>query len=189
MLEGIHTILREIEERRSGRAYDPDKPVSDEMINSILEAGRRAPSCGNAQAWNFIVIRDPAVREKANEGMSRGNYWAARAPVMIIVAARPDGGCPAHKLPYFMMDVGLAVENMLLQGVHLGLIAHPTAGWREEVLGEVIGLPEEYRIAAVVFFGFEGDASHLSEKHLAQEQIRSPRRPFEEVVHWDRWQL
>jgi nitroreductase len=86
-----------------------------------------------------------------------------------------------------MMDIGLAVENMLLQGVHLGLVAHPTAGWKEDVLGEVVGLPEEYRIGAVLFFGFEGDASHLSDKHKEQEETGSTRRPLSEVVHWDRW--
>lgn len=182
-------LLDLIEKRHSGRAYDPDKLVSDEMLESILKAGQRAPSCGNAQAWNFVVIKDPEVRERANEAMSRGNYWAARAPIMILVVARPDGGCPAHKLPYFMMDIGLAVSNMLIQSVHLGLMGHPTAGWKEEQLKEIVGLPEDYRIAAVVFFGyeFESEPVFLSEKHQASEKTRSSRKPLTEIVHWNQW--
>ena len=114
-------ILDEIMKRRSGRAFS-DKPISDEMLTSILEAGRWAPSCANAQAWNFVVLRDPEVLTKAHEALSKGNVYAKAAPVMILVAAKEDGGCPSHGLPYFMMDVGLAVENMLLQTVHLGLM-------------------------------------------------------------------
>ena len=128
-------ILEEIMKRRSGRAFS-NKPISDEMLNSILEAARWAPSCANMQAWNFIVLRDPEVLEEAHEALSGGNAYAKAAPVMIIVAAKPDGGCKAHNLPYFTMDVGLAVENMLLQTVHLGLMGHPTAGWNEDQLKE-----------------------------------------------------
>ncbi|MHA2117559.1 MAG: nitroreductase family protein, partial [Candidatus Thorarchaeota archaeon] len=78
-------ILKEILKRRSGRAYS-DSPVPDEMLESILEAGRKAPSCGNTQAWNFVVIKSPDALAEAHEALSRGNAWGKRAPVMIIVA-------------------------------------------------------------------------------------------------------
>ena len=120
-------VLEEIRKRRSGRVYDT-KPVPQDMIDSIIEAGRWAPSCMNTQAWNFVVITDSAVLSKAHEALSRGNAYAKVAPVMVVVAAKEDGGCGAHKLPYFMMDIGLATQNMLLQAVHLGLLGHPTAG-------------------------------------------------------------
>ena len=60
-----------------------------------------------------------------------------------------------------MMDVGLAVENMLLQTVHLGLMGHPTAGWNEDKLKKMTGMPDEYRIVTVVFIGYEGDPAML----------------------------
>jgi nitroreductase len=182
-------LLDVVEKRRSGRSFDPKKPVSKDMIQAILEAGRLAPSCANTQAWNFLAITDPNVRENANEAMSGGNYWAARAPVMVIVAFKQGSGCGAHKLPYEMMDIGLAVENMLLQAVHMGLLSHPTAGWKEELMKEVLGIPEEYRIGAVVFFGYEyeGEPDFLSEKHQKTEKAGRKRRPFEEVVHWNKW--
>ena len=80
-------ILEEIRKRRSGRAFS-DKPVSDEMLESILEAGRWAPSCMNKQAWNFIVLKDPDVLSQAHEALSRGNAYAKAAPVIILVAAK-----------------------------------------------------------------------------------------------------
>jgi nitroreductase len=183
---GILLILEEIMKRRSGRAFS-DRPISDEMLTSILEAGRWAPSCGNAQAWNFVVLREPDILAQAHEALSRGNAYAKAAPIMIIVAAKEDGGCPAHGLPYFAMDVGLAVENMLLQTVHLGLMGHPTAGWNEAKLKETIGLPDEFRIVAVVFIGYEGDLEMLDERSQEKEKAPRTRRELSEIVHWNGW--
>jgi len=179
-------ILDEIMKRHSGRAFS-NKPISDEMLNSILEAGRWAPSCSNTQAWNFIVLRDKEVLTEAHEAISRGNAYAKAAPVMIIVAAKEDGGCSSHGLPYFMMDVGLAVENMLLQAVHLGLMGHPTAGWNEDQLKEITGIPKEYRIITVVFFGYEGDLSLLDEVDRAKASRPRTRRELSDIVHWGKW--
>lgn len=181
-------ILDAIQKRVSGRAYD-ERPVSEDLVTAILEAGRIAPSCANTQAWNFIVIKDHEVRMKADDAMSGGNYWSRRAPVMIIVAAETDGGCGAHGLPYFMMDMGLAIENMLLQAVHMGLMGHPTAGWDEDKLRSVIELPPKYRIGAVLFFGYayEGDPDFLGDKHRKQEKEGRIRRPIDEIVHWNQW--
>jgi nitroreductase len=179
-------ILSEILKRRSGRAYT-DKQVPDEMLQSILEAGRKAPSCGNTQAWNFVVLKSQKALAEAHEALSRGNAWGKRAPVMIIVAAKEDGGCPAHELPYFMMDIGLTTENILLQAVHLGLMAHPTAGWNEEKLKEITGIPNEYRIVTVIFIGYEGDIELLDDRNKEKEKKPTTRRPLSEIVHWDRW--
>ncbi len=179
-------ILEEIMKRRSGRAFS-DKLVSDEMLESILEAGRWAPSCGNTQAWNFVVLREPDILTQAHEALSRGNAYAKAAPIMILVAAKEDGGCPAHGLPYFAMDVGLAVENMLLQTVHLGLLGHLTAGWNEAKLKELTGMPDEYRIVTVVFIGHEGDPEMLDERLREKEKAPRTRRELSEIVHWNRW--
>ncbi|MFW9965625.1 MAG: nitroreductase family protein [Candidatus Thorarchaeota archaeon] len=182
--EGL--ILVEILKRRSGRAYS-DRPIPDEMLESILEAGRRAPSCANTQAWNFVVMKSPEALAQAHEALSRGNAWGRRAPVMIIVAAREDGGCSSHDLPYFMMDIGLTTQNILLQTVHLGLLGHPTAGWNEDMLKEITGIPSDYRIVTVIFIGYEGDIELLDERNQEREKKRTPRRPLSEIVHWDRW--
>ncbi|MHA2003876.1 MAG: nitroreductase family protein [Candidatus Thorarchaeota archaeon] len=179
-------ILKEILKRRSGRAYS-DRPVPDEILESILEAGRRAPSCANTQAWNFVVLKTPDALTQAHEALSRGNAWGKRAPVMIIVAAKEDGGCSSHELPYFMMDIGLTTQNILLQTVHLGLLGHPTAGWNEEELKDITGIPKEYRIVTVIFIGYEGDIELLDERTKEKEKRPFTRKPLSEIVHWNRW--
>jgi nitroreductase len=179
-------LLDEISKRHSGRAF-MRKPIADDMLDSILEAGRWAPSCANKQSWNFIVLRKPEVLAQAHEALSRGNAYAKAAPVMILVAAKMDGGCDAHGLPYSIMSVGLAVENMLLQAVHLGLMGHPTAGWNESKLKKITGIPEEYRIVTVVFFGYEGDVDALDERTKEKERKPRTRKPLSEIVHWNKW--
>ncbi|MHA2424230.1 MAG: nitroreductase family protein [Candidatus Thorarchaeota archaeon] len=179
-------LLEEIRKRRSGRAYDT-RSVPQEMIDSIIEAGRWAPSCANAQAWNFVVLTDPNILLKAHEALSRGNAYAKAAPVMVVVAAKEDGGCSSHKLPYFMMDVGLATQNMLLQAVHLGLLGHPTAGWDEDLLKETLAIPIEYRIVTVIFFGFEGRIEDLDERTQEKERRPRTRKPLEEILHVNGW--
>ncbi len=180
------TVLEEIMKRRSSRAFDT-RPVSQEIIDSIIEAGRWAPSCMNTQAWNFVVLTDPDALLDAHESLSRGNAYAKEAPVMVVVAAKEDGGCSSHRLPYFMMDVGLATQNMLIQAVHVGLIGHPTAGWNEESLKETLGIPVEYRIVTVVFFGFRKDLDTLDDEARERETKPRTRKPLHEIVHTNEW--
>ncbi|MFW9909688.1 MAG: nitroreductase family protein [Candidatus Thorarchaeota archaeon] len=179
-------LLREIKIRRSGRAF-ATTPISDEMIESIIEAGRWAPSCSNTQAWNFVVVKDPAALSKAHEAISRGNAWGKAAPVMIVVAAKEDAGCSSHGLPYFMMDIGLATQNILLQAFHLGLLAHPTAGWDEAMLKGILEIPEEYRIVTVIFIGYEGRFEDLDERTQEKEKRPRTRKALEEILHMNKW--
>lgn len=179
-------VLKEIKNRRSGRAF-LDEPIPAETLDSILEAGRWAPSCGNTQAWNFVVVEDKSVLSEAHEAVSKGNAWAKAAPIMILVTAKEDGGCPAHKLPYFMMDVGLATQNMLLQAVHVGLMGHPTAGWNEEKLKEILEIPEDYRIGTVIFIGYEGNTDSLDERTKEKEGKPRIRKSLPEIVHKNKW--
>jgi len=94
---------------------------------------------------------------------------AKAAPAAIVVVSKEGSGCGAHGLPYFIMDVGLAVENMLLQAVRLGLMVHPTAGWNEETLGESLGVPDDRRVVTVIFVGRPADTDTLDDEIGARE--------------------
>ncbi len=179
-------LLEEIKVRTSKRAFDT-RPVPREMLDTILEAGRLAPSCANTQEWEFVIITGPELLQQAHEGISRGNAWGKRAPVMLIVVTKENGGCGAHGLPYWMMDVGLATQNILLQSFHLGLIAHPTAGWDERKLKDVTGIPEDRRIGTVIFIGYAGDITLLDERTQGKERAPRDRKEIGEIVHHDKW--
>ncbi len=98
---------------------------------SLLEAARWAPSCFNNQPWRFVVSRGESL-DAVRDCLSRGNGWARRATLIFTIASKPDLDCQIKGRDYYPLGIGLAVENLLLQAIHLGLVVHPIAGFNEE---------------------------------------------------------
>ena len=65
--------------------------------------------------------------------------------------------------------------------------AYPTAGWKEDTLKELTRIPDDSRIAAVIFIGYESSLNHLDEKNKEREKARTPRKTLGEIVHYDKW--
>jgi len=156
-------VMQAIKERRSIRKYKPD-PVSDEAIDTVLDAARWAPSWANTQCWRFVVVRDPEVRAKLADTLrartpGKENRAAAAirsAPVAIVACAElgrsgyyKGGEQATDKGDWFMFDVALAMQNLTLAAhtiglgtVHVGLfeakeVEEPTAPARKE-LAEIV---------------------------------------------------
>jgi len=104
-------LIKEIEERRAKRALSEDK-IPDECIQRIMTAATFAPSCFNNQSWRLIVITKKGVLEKIHNSLSKGNYWVKKAPLVIVVATKPDLDCQlSDRRDYALFDCGLATEN------------------------------------------------------------------------------
>lgn len=92
-------LMEAIKSRRSIRSYQ-SRPVEDEKLLAVLDAGRRAPSAKNMQDWRFIVVRDKGVRQKLAIA-AKGQQFVSQAPVVIAPVrnigprhdVRPDGIC------------------------------------------------------------------------------------------------
>ncbi|WP_136796902.1 nitroreductase family protein [Desulfosediminicola ganghwensis] len=127
--------------RRSIRKYT-DAPVTDEQINTILEAAMMAPSAGNQQPWQFIVVRNKEIQGKLKDI----NPYAAmsdKAPVGILVCG--DLSLEKHA-GFWVQDCSAAIQNILLTVHDLGLGAvwtgiHPLKD-REEGFNQLFKLPE-----------------------------------------------
>ena len=124
----IHELLRE---RWSPRAF-ADRMVEPEKLRSLLEAARWAPSSSNEQPWSFIV----ATKEHAGEYerllscLVEGNVrWAQHAPVLMLSVATLVFERNQKPNRHAFHDVGLAVENLIIQGTALGLFVHQMAGF------------------------------------------------------------
>ncbi len=180
--------------------YIKSDPVPDAYVRRILEAAVKAPSGGNSQPWEFIVIRDRAAKEKlagfyrrAWEEAELGqppppdtaNHRSARhlmerfadAPVMILVCLRTDGGDPSF---YDGSSIYPAVQNMLLAARGLGLATVLTNGWAkyEPEMRASLGIPGNYRAAALLPVGYPD----------RNVRYGPPLRdPFESHLHLDRW--
>ncbi len=106
-----------ISKRRSIRKYKPDA-VSDEDINYVLESARLAPSWANSQCWKFIVIKDKKIKDDL---ATAGNGWIAHAPVIIAACADPTKTGTKGDQQYYMLDIGIAMEHLILAAVNKGL--------------------------------------------------------------------
>jgi len=124
-------VMEAIKKRRSIRAFK-STPINQETLDTILEAGRLAPSWGNTQTWRFVVIQDTDIKAQFADSVtptdSRNNSVIKQAPVVIATCAELNrAGCREGKPTtdkegyWFMFDVALALENMVLEAEELGI--------------------------------------------------------------------
>lgn len=150
--------MKEIFERRSVRLYQ-DKKVEPEKIEKLLRAAMQAPSAGNQQGSEFLVVTEPSSLQKLSL-MSPYSRLIEKAPVAIILL----GNEKRLKFPEnWEQDLGAAAENILLEAVHLDLGAvwlgvHPLQE-RINAVKEQFSLPEEYRPFAVIAAWYPKDQS------------------------------
>ena len=114
----METQLLELLRNRKATRAIADRPVEPEKMEAILEAARLSASCGNNQPWRFLVLNgdDPEALEKGREALSRGNYWAKTAPVLIFGYSKSDLDCVlSDGRQYYQFSLGLSVQNILLQ--------------------------------------------------------------------------
>ncbi len=190
-------LFEAIKSRRSIRRYTSD-PVDDKKVEAILEAGRWAPSWANTQCWRFIVIRDPEIKAKVADTLTKiklpdkvvDNPGAASiktVPVVIVVCAEigksgskpgPGGGGEyvTDKGDWFMFDTALAVQNMVLAAHTLGLGTVIIGAFDAVQAEKVLGVPEGYRVVILFPVGVP-----------AQEGKTPPRKELSEITVRDRW--
>ena len=180
-------LLQAIDQRRARRALS-EEPIPDEVVSRLMRAATFAPSCFNSQPWRFMVVDQAQALQKIHESLSGGNYWAMKAPLIIMVAtklsfdAQLDDG-----RDYALFGCGLATENLLLQAVEEGLFAHPMAGFDSKAIKKAFGIPPDYIVINLVAVGRPGPLNGLSEKHVAAEHDERSRRPEEEVICKNTW--
>jgi nitroreductase len=180
-------VSEAIESRRARRVVS-EKPIEKEKVDALVRAVRLSASCFNNQPWRLTICTGDGI-QAARECLSKGNVWASRSPLLIVVAARPPDDCQlSDKRDYFLFSTGLAIGQLELQATGLGLIAHPIAGYDPLKLKANLGIPEEYTVITVVVCGYPGaDDSLLSDKQKVAEKERPERKPVEENFFLNRW--
>ena len=181
-------VAEAIHARRAKRAIQ-DRPVEDEMIDALVEAARLSASCNNNQPWRIVICRGEEALASIKGALPRGNGWATRAPVIMVVSAKPVDDCQLpDRRDYFLFSSGLAIGQLELMATELGLIAHPIAGYDPLKAKAVLGIPEEYVVITFVIIGYPGgDDSLLSDKQKAIELTRPERKPVGENFFLDKW--
>lgn len=159
-------FLEVIENRKSIRAYEK-KEVSDELIRKIIECGHKAPTAGNLQPWEFIIVKNNENKRKIVNTTFVGNNfdgsirqeWLMTAPVFIVVVANKERsekkyGEKALKTLIYL-DCSACIENMLLAAVNFRLASCYISGFREEELAKVLELPAGYEVIGFLPIGYQ----------------------------------
>ncbi|MBN1687423.1 MAG: nitroreductase family protein [Spirochaetales bacterium] len=174
-------VLEAIKKRRSIRAFKAT-PVSQSALDTILEAGRLAPSWANTQTWRWVVVQDPDVKlriaEQALRPGNRGTDAAKKAPVVIAAFAElnkagfRDGQPATDKGGYwYMFDAGLALENMALTATSLGLGTLFIGGMNSKEVEKILKSPQGCTCVILMILG-----------HPDEDPEARPRKETAELV-------
>ena len=182
----LHELLKR---RWSPRAFS-EQPVGPDMLLTLLDAARWAPSSSNEQPWRFVVAtkQEPADYDRLLACLLEGNRkWAYRAPVLMLSVARMDFEEDGRPNRHAFHDVGLATENLLLQATALGLVAHPMAGFDIEKARADLKIPSGYEPVAMIAVGYPGELSVLPD-YLQQRELKPrERKPLTDITFWGQW--
>lgn len=198
---GLGDVVRR---RRMVRAFT-DEPVSEAVVDGLIDLARRAPSAGNSQGMAYVVLAGSSETSR---------YWditlppdrrasfrwpgLVGAPVLVIIVARPDAwveryaepdkattglgeGPDAWRVPYWWVDAGMAVEHLLLGAVDAGLGACFFGLFdHEPAVLAALGVPAGWRAVGTVALG------HPAPDEPGRSSER-PRPPLEDVIHRGHW--
>jgi nitroreductase len=174
-----------INNRCSLRGHLSARAIEPGIIERVLEAARVAPSARNMQPWRFVVVQGPAVEALANDAFLRPNPALAQAPVMIVVCASPEDDVTIDGKEYYLFDVGLAVENLLLAATDLGLVTHLMASFNEAEVKRMLRIPDDVRVVIITPLAYPAEGSY---DEAAQERLgQRVRKDLQEIVYHDTW--
>jgi nitroreductase len=170
--------LEAIATRRSIRDF-AGRPLDEEHLRIILDAGRRAGSSKNRQRWDFIVVRDRGrLRELAAAGPWAGHVAGAAAAVGLVT---PDPRAAAAPLSV-IWDLGGAAAQMMLAAWSQGIGSCPATVYEQELVRRLLGYPDDRWCEYLLSFGYPADPAALRAPRRA-----GGRRALVDVVHDERW--
>jgi nitroreductase len=172
----IMEVLEAIKGRRSIRAFKSED-VPEETVNKLIEAACWAPSAGNIQPWEFIIVRKREIKRKLVDA-ALGQEFIAEAPVVIVVCANEERSARGYgsrgKTLYCIQDSAAATQNIHLAAYAFGLGTCWVGAFREEQVREALKIPQGIRPVAIIPVGYP------------DETPQPPRRrPMQQVVHYE----
>lgn len=180
-----------IKTRRSIRKY-LDKPVEDEKLQTVLEAVRMSPSWANFQCWRLVVVKEKSVKEKISALSYVESFFAplgyksnpsmkalAEAPVVIVLCADPEKSGTLWDQQYYLVDSGIAAQNIMLTARALGLGSVFVGVYDEGGLKKLLNIPDGIRIVGLLPLGYPDE-----------EHKNGPsRKPLAEFCFFGQWSV
>src|ERR1700688_3011974 len=182
----VHELLKN---RWSPRAFS-ERPVEPQVLRSLFEAARWAPSSNNEQPWAYLVATkdDAESHAKTLSALVEFNAsWAKDAPVLVLAVAGlkfHGNGTPNRNAFY---DTGAATALLTVEATHRGLAVHQMAGFDPAKAKQVFEIPEDWEPIAAIAVGYPGDPNSLPQKLRDREVAPRTRKPLTEFVMSGRW--
>jgi nitroreductase len=179
-------VIEAIEKRRAYRSLDPVE-ITDDMVKELARCANLAPSCANFQPERYVFVYSREMLEKMKPVFSKGNLWCHAASMMIVVFSEKELDCKSPDREWYLFDTGMATAIMILRATEMGLVAHPISGFDAEMAKDVLGIPKEMVVIAMVLVGKKSPniSPVLSPKQTANEQARPERFPLEKFAFKD----
>lgn len=174
-----------IAKRTSVRSFDVDKPVNSKDLIAILEAARLAPSACNSQTWRFVAVTNrTTIQNIAREAMRPviPNRWIEQAPLVIVGCSKLDVianriGTGVTGIEYYKIDLGIAMEHMVLKATELGLGSCWIGWFKERTVKEILEIPPNIKVSAMLAIGYPKNAPSRKRR----------RKPVEKISYHDKW--
>lgn len=176
-------LVNLIEKRRAYRSLDLVN-ITSETVNDLARNAQLAPSCFNNQPWRYVFVYKKKKLEELFGALSKGNVWAHKASLIVAVVSTPEYDCRIKGRDYYLFDTGMATAFLILRATDLGMVAHPIAGYNEEMVKEILKVPQELTVITLVIVGKHSKeiGQELSEKQVAWEKERPERMPLEQFA-------
>jgi nitroreductase len=167
-------VFEAIQKRKSNRNYETAK-IPKATLEKLLDAARLSPSAKNIQPWHFIIVTDAEKRKVLSKGLFA--KFLNDAPVIIVLCgdqkASPD---------WYIVDVALAGENMVLAATAEGLGTCWVGSFVEKDVKALLGVPDNLRVVALLAVGYSVEKVSMAAKilHLVRR-----RKSLNEIASWE----
>jgi nitroreductase len=182
----LHELIRN---RWSPRAFS-EKTVPREVLRSLFEAARWAPSSNNEQPWAYLVATkdDPENFAKIVGVLVEFNaHWASHAPVLALSVAHLKTQREGKPNRVALHDVGSATAQLTFEANARGLQVHQMAGFDAEKARQTFAIPADWEPVAAMAIGYPGNPESLAEKLRERELAARTRKPLGEFVMTGGW--
>ena len=182
----VHELIRE---RWSPRAF-ADRPVPQNVLRSIFEAARWAPSSSNEQPWAYLVAPKDDKVSFANMLSVLVEFnanWAKNVPVLALAVAKlmfSKNNAPNRNAPY---DLGAASAFLTVEATSRGIFVHQMAGFDSQKARQTFGIPSDWDSFAALAIGYPGDPESLPQSLKDREVAPRTRKPVSEFVMTGQW--
>jgi nitroreductase len=181
ILEVKMNVMEAIKQRRSIRKFKSTS-IDQNTLDTILEAGRLAPSWANTQTWRFVVIQDEIIKAQFADIVcmpdSRNNIVIKQVPVVIAACAElnkagfREGKPTSDKEGYwFMFDSGIALQNMVLEAQELGLGTLYIGAFNSKKAGVFLGVQDGYSCVILLAIGYPDEQPEARQRKTISEIV------------------